>query len=301
MHRIQRLVVLLNRTETDFELMRFAEMIAEWGTLQSIGFVHVLPEASDRDATQGHESILTAVEHDVSRHFGSKYTETVKVSSAVLSGPMTDRILAHLAEQHADLVLLGEPGTGHARRALARRLAMKATCSVLLIPEQSPIGIRKVLVPIDFSRHAEDTLRVGVSLARAAGAVCQPLHVYFNEAVVTYEEYDQVLRGHEKSAYDKFVQGIDCRGVDMRPLFEESANVPHAICRVAEREGSDVIVMGTRGRSRSASILLGSVTDETMQQTRVPLLAVKHFGAQMTVLEALLDRRFRQGGRLHTD
>jgi hypothetical protein len=59
--------------------------------------------------------------------------------------------------------------------------------------------------------------------------------------------------------------------------------------------------MATRGRSRSAAILLGSVTEEMIIQARVPLLAVKHFGARMGVVQALLDRRFWQRGGLHTD
>jgi hypothetical protein len=85
------------------------------------------------------------------------------------------------------------------------------------------------------------------------------------------------------------------------PLFDEGANAAHAIERVAEREQADLIVMGTRGRSRSAAILLGSVTEQTLIETRLPLLAVKHFGARMSVLQALLDRRFLHSGGLHTD
>jgi nucleotide-binding universal stress UspA family protein len=298
---MQRLVALLNRADSDADLIRFVAMFASWGTLQTVEFVHVLPESPSRETGVAHESILSDLERKVAQNFVKVSDASVHVSTAVLAGPMTDRILAHLADQQADLILVGDLGAGHARRALARRLAMKATCSVLLVPEKSPTQVRQILVPIDFSPHSEDTLRVAVSLARLSGAACRPLHVYFNEAVVTYEEYDQVLRGQEQAAYDKFIQSLDCRGVDIRPLFEESANVPHAIGRVAEREGADLIVMGTRGRSRSASILLGSVADEMMLETRIPLMAVKHFGAQMNVLEALLDRRFRQGGRLHTD
>ncbi len=85
------------------------------------------------------------------------------------------------------------------------------------------------------------------------------------------------------------------------PLFEEGVNVAHTIGRVAQRQGADLIVMATRGRSRSAAILLGSVTEEMIIETRVPLLAVKHFGARLSVLQALLDRKFRHRGDLHTD
>jgi sulfate permease, SulP family len=59
--------------------------------------------------------------------------------------------------------------------------------------------------------------------------------------------------------------------------------------------------MATRGRSRSSSILLGSVTEEMILETRVPILVVKHFGARLGVLQALLDRRFRHQGDLRTD
>lgn len=301
MHRLQNLVVLLNRTPGDADIIRFASLIAGWGTLNSIEFVYVLPQPDGQTNIEGHDTIMKELEAAVTANFRLQAAGAPSVKSHVLSGPLTDRVLAHLAEQHADLVLLGEVDSVPGKRSLARRLAMKASCSVLMVPAQPPSRIRSILVPIDFSRHAEDTLRVGVALARAAGAICQPLHVYFNEAVVTYEEYDQVLRGQEQAAYERFVQGIDCRGVDIRPLFEESSNVPNAIARVAEREKSDLILMGTRGRSLSASILLGSVTDEMISESMIPLFAVKHFGAQMKLLEALLDRRFRQSGRLHTD
>jgi len=126
------------------------------------------------------------------------------------------------------------------------------------------------------------------------------LHVYFNEAVVTYEGYDSVLRGQEEETWRKFIAPIDCQEVEVTPLFEESSHVAAAIRRVVEREGVDLVVMGTRGRSRSASILLGSVTEEMIIDAKVPLLAVKHFGARMSVLEALLDRRFFLTGGTHT-
>jgi hypothetical protein len=77
--------------------------------------------------------------------------------------------------------------------------------------------------------------------------------------------------------------------------------VAHAIGRVAQRISADLIMMGTRGRSRSAAILLGSVTEATILQTRLPLLAVKHYGARMGLLEALLDRDFLSRGAPRTD
>jgi nucleotide-binding universal stress UspA family protein len=226
---------------------------------------------------------------------------SMAVHFEVPQGPLTDQLLTLAAQSHSDLMIVGHSAGHSGHRALARRLAMKAPCSVWMVPENSSSQMSHILVPVDFSEHSADTMRVAVSLARASGATCTALHVYFNTAVATYEEYDQVLRGEEQQSYEKFISSIDTQDVAITPLFEECSQVPHVILRVAKRLQADLIVMGTRGRSRSAAILLGSVTEQTIIAMPVPLLAVKHFGARIGVLQALLDRTFDFGSGLHTD
>ena len=78
----------------------------------------------------------------------------------------------------------------------------------------------------------------------------------------------------------------------------EGADVASTIRRVAEDRRCDLIVMGTRGRSRAASVLLGSETEQTIIESRLPVLAVKHYGARLRLLQALFRERFRKGGDL---
>jgi len=301
MHHFRNLLVGLSRNTADAGLIRYAAMICRWGAAQSIRFVHVLPGAQPAKDESEKAQALNDLQSAVLAHFAD-VPSTIDRQFDVQSGPLTDCLLAQAAEQRIDLLLVGRHSNGSGRRSLARRLAMKAPCSVWVVPEDFPAAVRRILAPIDFSEPAADTLRTAIALARLCGhPECLALHIYFDQAVTTYEGYDQVLRGEEAQAYRQFIAPIDCQGVKVTPLFEESANVAHAIERVAAREGADLIVMGTRGRSASAAILLGSVTEETIIDTRLPLLAVKHFGAQMGVLQALLDRRFLRSPGLHTD
>jgi sulfate permease, SulP family len=298
MHRFRHLLVAYSGTDADAEMVRYAAMVASWGTIRSAHFVHVLPQP--RDTTAVHDQALSALKAAVERDFVA--APTVQLSYEILRGPLTDALLAQAAEREIDLLMIGDRHGPASRRALARRLAMKAPCSVWMVPQNSSADVRRILVPIDFSEPAADTMRVAISMARLLGnAESLALHVYFNQAVVTYEGYDQVLHGEELAAYERFIAPLDCRDVRVTPLFEEGANVAHVIGRVAEREAADLIVMGTRGRSRSAAILLGSVTEDMIIDAPVPLLAVKHFGARLSVLQALLDRRFLQSPGLHTD
>ncbi len=306
MHRYQQLMVALAHSNADISLIRYAAMVARLGTATKVQFVHVLPNSAKTSAAPEHDRVLAELQAQVQPHFSGVYT-TAQISYDVLPGPLLDQLLAYAADKQVDLLLVGHGLEAPGRRPLARRLAMKAPCSVWMVPQGSPAALRRILVPIDFSEQSADTMRVANSMAALSGhagtgqADCFALHVYFNEAVITYEEYDQVLRGQEQQAYRQFMAPINCQGVEVTPGFEEGVNVAHVISRVAERYEIDLIVMATRGRSRSAAILLGSVTEEMIMETRVPLLAVKHFGARLGVLQALLDRRFRHKGGVHTD
>jgi nucleotide-binding universal stress UspA family protein len=291
MQRFQHLTVALATTEADAGLIRYAAMIARLGTAAEVRFVHVLPGASHAGAVRDHEQILEQMQAAVRGHFLEVPAGT-SVTCDVVTGALEDELLTYAAEHGTHLLFVGHKTEYSGRRALARRLAMKAPCSVWMVPDGSPPKLERPLVPIDFSEPAADAFGVATSLAKLAHAhECLALHVYFNDARVTYDEYTQILRGEEQTAMQRFVAPINRHGVRVRTLLEESANVAHAIERVAAKQEVDLLVMATRGRSRSAAILLGSVTEETIIQTRIPLLVVKHYGAQISVLQALLDRR----------
>jgi nucleotide-binding universal stress UspA family protein len=294
MHRYRHLMVGLTRSEADAELLRYAAMVARLGTAREARCVHVLPTAAEAAKGMDHDHAVAQLKADVAAHF-TKVPDTVEVYCDVLKGPLLDRLLQFAAEQEDDVVFVGGSGTESPRRSLARRLAMKAPCSVWMVPDGSPAQIRRILVPVDFSEDAADAMQVAVAMAQLLGhAEVLALHVYFNEAAVTFEEYDQVLRGEEQQAFRRFIAPLDCRGVRVKPLFVEAANVAGAILRVADEQGADLIVLASRGRSQSAAILLGSVAEETLIGSGVPTLIVKHFGARLGLLQVLLDRRFRQ-------
>jgi nucleotide-binding universal stress UspA family protein len=301
MYRYRHFMVCLTCTDTDPALIRYAASVARLGSAVEVRFVHLLPAPADPQTAHDHDRVLAQVEAAVRDHFTNVAPE-VRVCCDVLKGPWMDRVLSYAAEQEVDAIMLDHAAADPGRLAQARRLAMNAPCSVWLVPAGARPLLKRILVPIDFSETSADALTVAIGMAKMHGGVdVLALHVYFNEARVSYEEYDAVLRGQEEVAYEKFMAPINRQGVNVTPLFEEGANIPHVIERVAQKHGADLVVMATRGRSRSAAILLGSVTEETINHTTLPLLVVKHFGARLNVLQALLDRGFRRRKGLQFD
>ncbi len=292
MNRHQRTVVALSGAASDGPLITYARMLAELGFSRHYHFLHVRTPA--RAAVEYESDALFQIhcEQQIEKLFTSP-KNAATWSCHVVGGVRIDAILEFITRQQCQTILLGHRKSRSGQRSLAKRLAMIAPCSVWLAPEGAPVSITNIIAPIDFSDHAADSLGVATSIARAAGlSECVALHVFSDPSMIRYDEHTEEIRHRETEAFQKFIAPVDTHGVEVQPAFVEANNVGAAIVHAASQHSSDLIVMNTRGRSRSASILLGSVTSHVMAECPVAILAVKHFGAMMNLFQALQESHF---------
>lgn len=288
MKEFQSMIVGMSLCEGGRHLLQYVAMLCRLGIADRIRFVHVVVPRDDGEAVDK-AAVLRQMELEVAQAFGDAGSRCEKLFD-VRIGVRVDELLAYVEAHPADVVLLGHRKNRSAKRTLARRMAMISPTSVWLVPEDVPCRMEQVLAPIDFSRHSADSLETAAALAAQAGQEeCSALHVYFDESTIRYDERDDEIRGREQAAFDEFVKPLNLHGVKVTPLFEEDANVTLAILRVSEDKKSDLIVMSTRGRSPAASILLGSETGQTLMESPVPVLAVKHEGARLNLFQALMN------------
>src|SRR5208282_5306978 len=111
--------------------------------------------------------------------------------------------------------------------------------------------IRKILVPTDFSAHADEAFRVAQTLARAIGAEVILFHVAQPPAVVSEGGPFLADPGKENAAdlWKRF-HGIQPSDPRVRVTHEVIvANRPSAthILGILDKLGCDLIVMGTHG------------------------------------------------------
>jgi len=301
MKTLEKMVIGLTMTDSDSHLLRYAAMLQQMGIGKSLDFVHIQCPTPASEPVADMEQMRLRMQDAVKSHLGSDEIEA-EMRCHVFAGAREDR-LADFAERNgAGLILLGYRQNRRGKRSLARRLAMIAPASVWMVPEDAPIQITRVLAPIDFSSHSADSLSVACGISRKAGlSECDALHVFFDASVIRYEDAVELIRGEERSAYEQFVRPIETYDATVHPVFEESSNVSRAILRVAEQRQSDLIVMNTRGRSAAASVLIGSETSQTIMESKIPVLAVKHRGAHMNLLQVLTNPEFWSKPSPHTN
>ena len=279
MCRFSRLTIALANDPSDSGLLAYARGLhdivggdAEWS------LVHVLPRPTAPAAgvpVLSHREALDGVEV-IARSIGPE------VRSHVLSGSRVDRLLEFAAEQKSDCILVGQRRVQSGRRSLARRLAMKAPCSLWMIPEASVAGVSGILAPTDFSDASAVSMTCATAIASRAG-IRRVIAVHVTSGPVTAA----------RQTFGHFLGPLDVHGVDVESRVEESGSVADAVLKIAESEHCDLIVMGARGLGQSAAVLLGSETEEVLSQSRRPVLVTRRRGERLGVLQVLLDRDFQ--------
>jgi nucleotide-binding universal stress UspA family protein len=139
--------------------------------------------------------------------------------------------------------------------------------------------LQKILVPTDFSPHADEAFRVACRLAKATGASVVAFHVAAPPAVVVAEHPSppDVRNGKGESLWQEL---LGLQPPDNQIRVEHEVIVAHRptvahILDVLEKRGCDLIVMGTHGRSWIRQRLFGSLTEEVVRRARCPVLVVK--------------------------
>lgn len=227
-------------------------------------------------------------------------------------GDLLDELLVRAADSRADLIIVGGR-----RHVTASRLAMLAPCSVLMVPDNSQLSLERLVAPVDFSDESEDSLRLAYEIAGRAGAMCIPLAVESDDEPwiesegkheVVHERLREFVRLAADPAIDTAVvepirrSAAALKNGSLSPAHAiEGADVAATIVDAAERVRATLIVMGTRGRSRSASLLLGSVTEKVFQLSPVPVLAVKRRGGQLGLIDGLIERLREHHGALRAN
>jgi nucleotide-binding universal stress UspA family protein len=206
----------------------------------------------------------------------------IDVEVRVRDGTAHEEILRTAGEVGADLIVLGTQGRTGLRRLLAGSVAeavlRRATCPVLALhaPEDHPptVGpIRVILHATDFSGHSRTSLRIARALARDHGARLLLLHVEATEGVVLAPPLDP------RSYLEPLIEmQAKTEGPDLKHPVEvrcERGDPATEILRVAEECRSDLIVLGSHGRTALGRLLMGSVAEAVLRRATCPTLIIK--------------------------
>ncbi|MGH1525592.1 universal stress protein [Leifsonia sp. L25] len=158
---------------------------------------------------------------------------------------------------------------------LPLKLAAKADCVVAVIPASPRPERNVVVVGVDRSAFARSALALAVTEASWSGAQVEAVHAWdvpeaLHSAIESGEHADPAFLKREQAVIPEAVADVPiARAAPITPILVRK-NPAQAL--IEQGTGAVAIVVGTRGRGRFASSLLGSVSHDVLLNLPCPVL-----------------------------
>lgn len=238
-----------------------------------------LSEAESRraEAEALHRTLETSDEATESRRRGRIEAETRRISEEV-----TRQAQERQREEHARLERLSVPASGE----YEMRQAPEANVPERALPQ--PTAINCVLVPLDGTAYAERALPYSRSLAMWANASIVLAHVRERETGHAREMLSKALVGdpteaperdeQDAAAYLSAMREGIAAGVSSTMRVEtidlSADTAADGLITIAERTNADMVILATHARQGLERRILGSVGDQLVQRTHLPVLLI---------------------------
>jgi nucleotide-binding universal stress UspA family protein len=141
--------------------------------------------------------------------------------------------------------------------------------------------INRILVPTDFSADANAALTYALGLARKFDAPVHLLHVVEDPlaaGVWSSEIYTAEIAGLQVNLVRDAEERLRRTVPDDAGIVTTEVRTGHAakqITEAARDTKSDLIVMGTRGRTGVAHVIMGSVAERVVRLAPCPVLTLR--------------------------
>ncbi|MEZ0168570.1 universal stress protein [Microvirga sp. TS319] len=205
----------------------------------------------------------------------------------VIAGDPFDGILRAAASTRAGLVVVG----AH-RKQLLRDIVVGTTVErvirtgpfpVLMVNREVDQPYRTALAAVDMSEPSLNAIKAGMALGLPGRSRLALVHAFLplakgklSYAGLSRETIEEYVADARVRATKELISFLDANGLDdhgQSIRIEEGAPI-EVIAAVVEQLKPDVLIIGTRGRSGIAKVLLGSVTEEVLRSLDVDILAV---------------------------
>lgn len=306
MYQIKKLIVCLDQSSLDETLVRFAYFIANANQTKKIYFTNVIrnlniPKEVLSDFPNLIENMVEErkgqMKEVVEKTFGT--AGDIEFSYIVKEGQLSKKILKLAHEKSADMIIVGRkvnlPGTG----VISQRLARRASCSLLIIPEYAVPKIDRLLVPSDFSDYSKDAMEEAILIAEKYGnntkIVCQNVFTVpsgYHFTGKSYEEFTSIMKMHAEINFKKFIRKIDTKNIQILPVYtqDEDDDPVEDILAKAKEINADAIIIGAKGRTAATALFIGSMAERLIQlNDEFPLLVTRPKGKNAGILDYILE------------
>jgi len=301
MKNFSKALVGLDLTEMDDVLIKKTILFLDFLGIEKCYFIHVSKNlAIPQDIIDNYPDLVApgdesveAIMNDKLRQFNFPSSVEVEVFAEEGDHPL-DTFLRWARIKDVDLIVMGRKETLEGSGSLAKGVAKKAPCSILMLQEKRPPGLpEKIMVPTDFSSHNHMIFEFGERIASEMNAEMVPVNIYevphgYSKTGKSFEEFSSIMKKNAQTDYKNFLKEHQNKKVKCQFILRKKNHDGEILLAHAEEIEADMILIGSRGKSKSAALMLGSTAEELIEvNNKIPMLIFKKKGENIGFFEAL--------------
>ena len=303
MKRYKRILICVDWPDRDGRMLEYAGRTSHLTESEETHCLHVVadagagPNADVQGLPTRRRMTRESLQALAEQHFKGHGKE--RLLFEVVAGSPLMETLRYAHDKDIDLIIMGRH---YGRRVdtddealLARRITRKATCSVLVLPEDYQLQADALIVPVRDSECSANALEIACGIAATTGATVTALNVFhvgagYSNVGTNLEEHQALLEAAAGRELNRLLSRVATHGVtvDCRCVPDLHGKPVSIILGTLGDGSGKAVVIGARGRTGAAGVLLGTVTEQLIRNSPSPLLAVKKKGECIGILRALL-------------
>jgi len=206
--------------------------------------------------------------------------EKALIKTVCEEGEIYERVVSLADSENCGIIVLGRRGMSRLERALVgsvtARVIGHTQKDILVVPGESTVGWKNILLATDGSKYSKAASEKAIDFAKSYGGELFVISVV-DVPSEFYAEAPQVVDDMAKKAKE-FVADVKKKAETFNiktSTFTGEGESYEVITGLAKKEKSDVIIMGSHGRTGLKRLLMGSVTEKVIGYSPCPVLVVK--------------------------
>ncbi len=298
MQPIRKILVALDHSSLDSELVDYANFFVNITEVTTVHFMHVIKVALSSKMKKEfpglEQDILDQRKREIEAVISEHFSPNRKVEHFFNISNEENRIkpfVKAIKDEAIDMIMVGNKDLHKGiAGTFTHRIARRSPCHILSVPVGGSShlkithGIKKILVPLDFSDHSKQALErailIGSRIKKPVEILCQNVYTVpsgYHYSGKSREEFAELMKNHAIEHYNEFIKTIDTKGIKITPIFSNDINEDKTsdIRDLARKENVDGIIIGSRGKT-TAALLLGSVAEKLVSNEHMfPVLVVR--------------------------
>jgi len=283
--QIKNVAVLLDGSKEAAQAIPMARAVAK-STKARVTILSAVKEPSNARKKRTHHIVVEERNTYLRRIVNDFINNGIRAQYVIREGSISDVTKQYIEEDGIDLVVTttrGKSGKPHwLDGGISRKLVQLINVPILIVKyrEEGYLPaptVRHIMVTLDGSVYSERALPYARVLARAFGAELLLMSVPAVPEAQDYRAAPEVVkkvRDKAEANMRKFLHDIARLlrkdRLHVRTLVRGSIPA-RTVIEVSEKEKADLIMLTSRGRGSLDLLLMGSVAEEVVRETRVPV------------------------------